>query len=164
MSKITIAFTGDVMLGRLVNEHVIIGDKPLTYVWGDMIDSKSAFLSAKGIKIAVIAFTDNMPEWQATKTKPKVDILIVSAHWGPNMRQRPTKAFKEFAHAVIDAGADIFHGHSAHIFQGIEIYKGKLIMYDTGDFIDDYAVDDELRNDQTFLFLVTLSKNRIEKI
>ena len=51
MSKITIAFTGDVMLGRLVNEHVIIGDKPLTYVWGDMIDSKSAFLSAKALKL-----------------------------------------------------------------------------------------------------------------
>ena len=77
------------------------------------------------------------------------------------MRQRPTKQFKEFAHAVIGSG--IFHGHSAHIFQGIEIYKGKLIMYDTGDFVDDYAVDEELRNDQTFLFLVTLSKNKIEK-
>jgi poly-gamma-glutamate synthesis protein (capsule biosynthesis protein) len=80
------------------------------------------------------------------------------------MRQRPTKAFKEFAHATIDAGADIFHGHSAHIFQGIEIYKGKLIMYDTGDFVDDYAVDEELRNDQTFLFLVTLNKEKIEKV
>ena len=131
-----------------------------------------------------------MPEWAATAKKPGVnylkisedeknlgklkksikevknesDIVVVSAHWGPNMRQRPTKKFKEFAHAVIDAGADIFHGHSAHVFQGIEVYKGKLIMYDAGDFVDDYAIDPILRNDQTFLFLVTLSKNKIEKI
>jgi len=278
-ANITIAFTGDVMLGRLVNEYVILGNKPNEYVWGNFIDllrnadltiinlenaiarsgkewsktpkvffyradpkaidvlksagidyatlannhvldydyeafletlerleknkipyagagrnlaeaKKPAFLEAKGVKIAIIAFTDNMPEWAATETdagvnyldvemdednfgvlrksieqvRNKSDIVIVSAHWGPNMRQRPTKAFKEFAHATIDAGADIFHGHSAHIFQGIEIYKNKLIMYDTGDFIDDYAVDEELRNDQTFLFLVALSKDKIEKI
>ena len=277
--NITIAFTGDVMLGRLVNDYVILGEKPSTYVWGDMLDllkkadsrvinlenaiassgkpwsktpkvffyranpkaievlkaanisyvtlannhvldydeeafletlehleknnipyagagrniseaEKPAFLTAGGIKIAIIAFTDNMPEWAATKTSPgvnyievsmdeknfgilrksikeaknKSDIVIVSAHWGPNMRQKPTRSFKGFAHAVIDAGADIFHGHSAHIFQGIEIYKGKLIMYDTGDFVDDYAVDEELRNDQTFLFLVTMNKNKIEKV
>ena len=37
-------------------------------------------------------------------------------------------------------------------------------MYDTGDFVDDYSVDGELRNDQTFLFLVALSKNEIKNI
>src|SRR3989338_2130228 len=276
-NTITLAFTGDVMLGRLVNDYVVLGDKPLNYVWGDMLEplkkadltiinlenaiaksgmpwnktpkvffykadpkaidvlkvagidyatlannhvldyeeeafietlqhleknnisyagagrnieeaQRIAFLEAKGIKIAIIAFTDNMPEWEATKTKPgvnyiginenniekvrkiikeaknKSDIVIVSAHWGPNMRQRPTKAFNEFAHAIIDAGADIFHGHSAHIFQGIEIYNNKLIMYDTGDFVDDYAIDPLLRNDQTFLFFITISKSKIEKI
>ena len=41
---------------------------------------------------------------------------------------------------MIDEGIDIIHGHSAHIFQGIEIYKNKVIMYSTGDFVDDYAI------------------------
>jgi len=276
-NTITLAITGDVMLGRLVNDYVILGNKPVTYVWGNMLEhlkkadltiinlenaiaksgtewyktpkvffyradpkaidvlkaakidyvtlannhvldyeeeafietlqhleknnisyagagrnisqaSKPAFLEANGIKIAIISFTDNMQEWAATETKPGInyieinknnvkkvkesiteakkiaDIVIVSAHWGPNMRQRPSNEFKEFAHAIIDAGADTFHGHSAHIFQGIEIYKGRLIMYDAGDLVDDYAIDSELRNDQTFLFLVTLSKNKIKKV
>lgn len=138
-----------------------------------------AILDCQGIKVGILGYTDNQPGWIATtdrpgiryirigdnqavaediKTlRPKVDLLIVSLHWGPNMRERPTQAFKAFAHHLIDLGADLIHGHSAHIFQGVEIYQGKLILYDTGDFVDDYAVDPRLRNDRTFLFLVTFA-------
>ncbi len=41
----------------------------------------------------------------------------------------------EFAHAVIEAGADIFVGHGPHVLRGIEIYKGKPIFYSLGDFL-----------------------------
>ncbi len=40
---------------------------------------------------------------------------------------------------MIELGADVYYGHSAHLCQGIEIHRGKPILYDTGDFIDDYA-------------------------
>jgi poly-gamma-glutamate synthesis protein (capsule biosynthesis protein) len=79
-------------------------------------------------------------------------IVIFSMHWGPNMVQRPSAHFREFARAVIDAGADVFFGHSAHVFHGIEIYHDRPIFYDVGDFVDDYAVDPHLRNDQGLLF------------
>ena len=75
------------------------------------------------------------------------------------MREKPSQDFINFAHEMIDAGIDIIHGHSAHIFQGIEIYKNKLILYDTGDFVDDYVTDPLLRNDQSFFFEVTVDKN-----
>jgi poly-gamma-glutamate synthesis protein (capsule biosynthesis protein) len=42
---------------------------------------------------------------------------------------------KKFAHAMIDAGADVFVGHGPHYLTGIDIYKGKPIMYSLGDFI-----------------------------
>jgi poly-gamma-glutamate synthesis protein (capsule biosynthesis protein) len=147
---------------------------------------KGAIIEKNGIKIGVLGFTDNEPTWAAGPNKPginyvhvgniapikqaialirnDVDLLILSIHWGPNMRQRPTQEFIDFAHQMIDAGIDIIHGHSAHIFQGIEIYKNKLIMYDTGDFIDDYAIDPLLRNDQSFLFLVDVTKGGIKKL
>jgi poly-gamma-glutamate synthesis protein (capsule biosynthesis protein) len=63
----------------------------------------------------------------------------------------------------MDAGADIFHGHSAHLFQGVEIYKGKVILFDTGDLIDDYYVDPALRNDQQMLFVVTVTDGAIRR-
>jgi len=80
------------------------------------------------------------------------------------MREHPSNAFQEFAHQMIDAGVDIIHGHSAHVVQGIEIYNGKVIMYDTGDFVDDYKVDSILRNDRSFLFNVTVDGARVIEI
>jgi poly-gamma-glutamate synthesis protein (capsule biosynthesis protein) len=54
-------------------------------------------------------------------------------------------------------------GHSAHVFQGI---AGR-VLYDLGDFLDDYAVDPLLRNDLGLLFLVTLDRegpSRLEAV
>jgi hypothetical protein len=92
------------------------------------------------------------------------DLVVFSVHWGPNMNHVPLPEFQEFARAVIDAGADIFHGHSAHVFQGIEIYRGRPILYDTGDLIDDYRVYEEHKNDQQFLFLVTATGGEVTSI
>jgi poly-gamma-glutamate capsule biosynthesis protein CapA/YwtB (metallophosphatase superfamily) len=153
--------------------------------------ARYALLEAKGIKVGVVAFADHFREYGATESSPGTnlipvttqephfrrvresieaaraagaDLVVFSIHWGPNFRQVPPQEFQEFAHAVIDAGADLFHGHSAHIFQGIEIYKGKPIFYNTGDLIDDYYVDPAYRNDQQLLFLVYASPGRVEKI
>jgi poly-gamma-glutamate synthesis protein (capsule biosynthesis protein) len=41
----------------------------------------------------------------------------------------------EYAHAAIDAGADVFVGHGSHTALGIEIYKGKPIFYSVGTLI-----------------------------
>lgn len=44
--------------------------------------------------------------------------------------------------------------------QGIEIYNDKkLIMYDCGDFVDDYAVDSDYRNDLSFIFMLHLDED-----
>ena len=152
---------------------------------------RPAWLRARGRKIAILSFTDNEPAWAATSTSPGVnfipvnrrstrlarfkgairqaredgaDLVITSAHWGPNMRQRPSPSFVAFAHEIIDAGSDVFHGHSAHIFQGIELYAGKPIFYDAGDFVDDYAVDQHLRNDQSILFRLHVQDRQIRYV
>ena len=51
------------------------------------------------------------------------------------------------------AGAALVAGHSAHVCHG----AGDRILYDLGDFLDDYAVDRRLRNDLGLLFLVTFA-------
>jgi poly-gamma-glutamate capsule biosynthesis protein CapA/YwtB (metallophosphatase superfamily) len=58
----------------------------------------------------------------------------------------------------------VYYGHSAHVFQGVEIYRGKPILYDTGDFIDDYAVDPRLRNDRSLLFHVTAEDGELRRL
>ena len=48
----------------------------------------------------------------------------------------PQGAFlRDFAHDVLDAGADVFIGHGPHQLGAIEIYKGKPIFYSLGNYI-----------------------------
>ncbi len=65
------------------------------------------------------------------------DIVIVSLHChesGAN-RSVPADFIPAFARAVIDAGADVFVGHGPHVLRGVEIYKGKPILYSLSNFI-----------------------------
>lgn len=65
------------------------------------------------------------------------DYTIVSthAHESDRNRYKPAKFIIAFAHAMIDAGADVFLVHGPHVLRGIEIYKGKPIFYSLANFI-----------------------------
>jgi len=67
------------------------------------------------------------------------DIAVVSVHWGSNWGYPIPREQRAFAHALIDGGAvDVVHGHSSHHAKGIEVYRGKPIIYGCGDFLTDY--------------------------
>lgn len=150
----------------------------------------AATLEVRGTKLGMIAFTDNQPEWEAApdrpgtfyvpielkderakhllelvaKTKRSVDMLIVSAHWGPNWGYAPPPDHIPFAHALVEAGAGVVFGHSGHVFRGIEVHKNRPILYCTGDFVDDYAVDLVERNDESFIFVLQEDRNNIGRL
>jgi poly-gamma-glutamate capsule biosynthesis protein CapA/YwtB (metallophosphatase superfamily) len=89
--------------------------------------------------------------------------VIISAHVGPNWGT-PSAAMRALAHELIDLGADLYWGHSNHTPQGMEVYRAKPILYATGDFIDDYAIDPIERNDRSFLFIAELDDGRVQRI
>jgi poly-gamma-glutamate synthesis protein (capsule biosynthesis protein) len=108
-----------------------------------------------GIKFAVFAYSyiaDN--ETFATDSVPGIagasldlikedieqfrafnDFIIISIHWGVEYSGYPLDEQIDIAHSIIDAGADAVIGHHPHVFQGIEIYKGRPIFYSLGNFI-----------------------------
>ena len=63
-------------------------------------------------------------------------LVSIHAHEGaPGNREAPAAFLVAFAHAAIDAGADLFVAHGPHVLRGIEIYKGKPIFYSLANFI-----------------------------
>lgn len=90
------------------------------------------------------------------------DIVMISIHWGGNWGYEIPPDHRRFAHALIDdAAADIVHGHSSHHPIGIEVYRGRPIMYGCGDLIDDYegiSGHASYRHDLALLYLVTLDR------
>jgi poly-gamma-glutamate synthesis protein (capsule biosynthesis protein) len=87
------------------------------------------------------------------------DIVVVSLHWGPNWGYEVGRDEVAFAHRLIDDGVDLVHGHSSHHPRPIEVYRGKLILYGCGDFIDDYegiTGYQEYRDDLRLAFFASL--------
>ena len=91
----------------------------------------------------------NIPAAQeiVRQLKERNDIVIVSFHAGAEGRTaqhvtRKTETFLgenrgnvyEFAHKMIDAGADILLGHGPHVTRAVEIYKNRFIAYSMGNF------------------------------
>ena len=82
-----------------------------------------------------------------TALKAQADIVIVSFHGGAEGSKsehvpRKNEIFYQenrgnvyaFAHAVIDAGADVVLGHGPHVTRAVEVYKNKFIAYSLGNF------------------------------
>ena len=114
--------------------------------------------------VAFADLRDGVPPWVAEAVRTAgADVVLVTPHWGPNMVPAPVPHVAAAAPALIDAGATMVAGHSAHVFHGV---AGR-VLYDLGDFIDDYAVDGRLRNDLGLFFLVTFEEavpRRLEAI
>lgn len=134
-------------------------------------------LKAAGLRVGIIGVTDHPEDYAAGQARPGVayadldagvppwlldlvratrtrcDVVLVTPHWGPNMVAEPLPTTRAAAAQLLEAGATLVAGHSAHVFHGV---KGS-VLFDLGDFLDDYATDPRLRNDLGLLWLVTLA-------
>ena len=106
-----------------------------------------------------IAYADlraGAPSWlleEIALLRRRCDRLVCFPHWGPNMTIEPARWQRRLAPQLLSAGADIVVGHSAHVFHGVERRDRALVLYDLGDALDDYRVEDDLRNDLGLLAL-----------
>jgi poly-gamma-glutamate synthesis protein (capsule biosynthesis protein) len=96
------------------------------------------------------------------ETKEEVDILIALVQWGSE-RPEPNNMYQQFAHALIDEGVDIIHGESGHVYLGVENYNGKLIIYDSGDFVDIYMSNEKQNVPRSFIYEIEVEKRAIHK-
>jgi poly-gamma-glutamate synthesis protein (capsule biosynthesis protein) len=63
------------------------------------------------------------------KLRSQVDFVAVSIHWGEDKSANVSPANRKLAHELIDAGADIILGSHSPFPKGIEVYRGKTIIY-----------------------------------
>ena len=86
-----------------------------------------------------VAALDSTVFEQIREVKKEADIVIASIHAAAEMLPWPSPSRQDFCRALIDAGADIVHGHHAHVPQGWEEYNGGWIFYGLGNFCVDPA-------------------------
>jgi poly-gamma-glutamate synthesis protein (capsule biosynthesis protein) len=96
------------------------------------------------------------------------DVVVASIHWGSNWGHDVPTAHRVFAHRLIDSGmVDVIHGHSSHHPKGIEVRRGRPILYGCGDFLNDYegiSGHEEFRPDLALMYLVTLDRGSLVRL
>lgn len=113
--------------------------------------------SVGGVRVAMLGFspyswTNSVLDVPAAarlvrRAAASADVVVVQMHVGAegadraHVRKGPESFLGEqrgdpirFAHAVVDAGADLVVGHSPHVLRGMEFYRGRLIAYSLGNF------------------------------
>jgi poly-gamma-glutamate synthesis protein (capsule biosynthesis protein) len=130
-----------------------------------------AIVSAGGARVGLLAFADHPAEYAARDGHLGIayvdlrrelppwlcetfadlcascDAVIAFPHWGPNMATEPQPWQGRRAGELQAAGAQLVAGHSAHVFHGVAWGESGPILTDLGDALDDYRVDNDLRND-----------------
>ena len=141
--------------------------KNIGYVYSHNPDSEFYQTEINGIKFGFLGFDlVSNPKYDTQKIinlisqyNPQVDWLIVSIHWGNEYLPQAEEWRVDLAHLMVDAGADIIHGHHPHVLQNTEIYKNKPIYYSLGNFIFDQNWSKETSTSE--IINLTLTKNSI---
>jgi poly-gamma-glutamate capsule biosynthesis protein CapA/YwtB (metallophosphatase superfamily) len=145
-------------------------------VVGAGVDEASARAPVMLGDVRIVAFSDHPRGYAAGADRPGIayadlahgvpswlldslgGVTIVSPHWGPNMQPDPVGYVRRAAAELGDA--TLVAGHSAHVPQG----PSGRVLFDLGDFVDDYATHPKLRNDLGLLWLVDLDTQRVEGV
>lgn len=130
--------------------------------WNSMEAVNPTVFNVREKRIGFLAFSDAGPQWMKSsdalsgiaavpagsagltyvekhvlQASEKVDILVVSFHFGEEYETAPNARQKALSRSAIDAGARVVIGHHPHVVQSIEEYDGGIIAYSLGNFIFD---------------------------
>lgn len=114
----------------------------LAYTYSDGIDFQT-HLSQDEPDVAFWDIAQAQKDIQAVKLQ--VDAVIAYMHAGQEYSPKPIAEQIEFAHAAIDAGADLVLGSHPHWIQNTEKYKDKYIIYSMGNFVFDQEWSQETK-------------------
>lgn len=124
---------------------------------------EKAILERKGLKIGITQFghggnnldVNDLSELRRVvgELRGECDIVVVSFHGGAEGKDRTHVPHKpetyvgerrgdvaRFAHAAVDAGADVVFGHGPHVPRAAELYKDRIIFYSLGNFCTPYRM------------------------
>lgn len=170
----------------------LLDERAIRYVGAGETSEAAArpvFLEAKGARLGVLAYCDHQRDFAARADQPgiryvdlsdadtpghlarevealaaRVDHVIVAFHWQHNWVERVKPLYRSLARQLVEAGARIIWGHSPHHFQGVEWIGDCVVLYATGDLVDDYKLVPDFRNDRQLLFQVVLSRAGVEQV
>lgn len=106
-------------------------------------DNVYGIYETKGIKIGFVSVNETsqgravekyLKEGIAWLKEQEADLILACCHWGIEGDNYPEEYQTLLGRMCIDWGADLVLGHHPHVLQGVDVYKGKYIVYSLGNF------------------------------
>lgn len=97
--------------------------------------------STNGIKVPygkdylVNVYSAEKAKADIEKVKDKVDVIMVSMHWGVEYSHNVSQNQKEIASYLSSLGVNLIIGHHPHVIEPIEYINDTLVIYSLGNFI-----------------------------
>lgn len=142
------------MIGNLAICNFGCGCSGIPKEWSSYINYLPPIINDENVNIAFNVISKSF--------KNVNEIKILSIHWGPNWSYSNDgqEYRKKLAYRLIDElGISVIHGHSSHHIRGIELYKGKIIIYGAGDFINDYEKIPSKYNTYGALYVIDIDNS-----
>lgn len=161
--------------------------KPGVYYTGQALsfedrESNIKILQKNGIKYAFFAYTTvtngllppsgkeyltniyskEKAEKDIAKVKDKVDLIIVSMHWGEEYTTYPSSNQKQVAKELSNMGVNLVIGNHAHSLQPVEKINDTLVFYALGNFISAQDTIDKQTGAIAYLNIKKTKDGRIE--
>lgn len=147
-----------------------LSQSQVPFVFSTLSDTKISTKQFNNINFGFIAFDLTDPKVYKNRLQiidfvknknDQADWLIIGLHWGREYQPKADKWQIDFAHQLVDAGADIIAGSHPHVFQNYEIYKDRPIYYSLGNFIFDQNWSRP--TSMSYIVTLTLTKDKIVK-
>lgn len=117
------------------NKVIIKEQNGITYTLLGYTVSTNGIPVPKGKEYLVNVYDKEKVKQDIEKVKNKVDVIIVSMHWGTEYTNTPTKEQREIAKYLSSLGVDVIIGHHPHVIEPIEFIDNTLVIYSLGNFI-----------------------------
>ena len=96
-----------------------------------------------GKEYLVNLYSDEKAKSDIEKVRDKVDLLIVSMHWGTEYRSEPTEEQQRQANYLSSLGVDIIIGTHPHVIEPITYINDTLVIYSLGNFISAQSTNND---------------------
>lgn len=107
----------------------------------------------EGKEYLVNIYSDEKAKADIEKVRDKVDLLLVSMHWGTEYKTEPTDEQKREAEYLSSLGVDIIIGTHPHVIEPITYIGKTLVIYSLGNFISGQSTNND---DNTMTELMTM--------
>ena len=97
----------------------------------------------QGKEYLVNLYSDEKAKSDIEKVRDKVDLLIVSMHWGTEYKSEPTEEQKREAEYLSSLGVDIIIGTHPHVIEPITYINDTLVIYSLGNFISAQSTNND---------------------